>query len=110
MSRSNHDQVKILRAKVYDLIVKENCLWQQRTRVDWLKSRDLNTSYFHSRANQQIRRNFISKLVLDNGTSVEDEQKIGEVMVDYFEPCSLQQTHQVLIPFYMALITRSLRP
>ncbi|XP_075656605.1 uncharacterized protein LOC142626783 [Castanea sativa] len=58
---------------------------QQRSRVEWLKSGDLNTSYFHSRATHRNRRNFISKLVLDDGASVEDEQKIGEVLVEYFK-------------------------
>ena len=66
-------------------MVKENCLWQQRSRVDWLKSGDLNTSYFHSRENQRNQRNFISKLVLDDGTRVENEQEIGKTMVDYFK-------------------------
>ena len=70
---------------MYDLMVKENCLWQQRSRVDWLKSGDLNTSYFHSRENQRNQRNFISKLVLDDGTRVENEQEIRKTMVDYFK-------------------------
>lgn len=68
----NHEQVKILRGEVYELMVKENCLWQQRSRVR-LNSGDLNTSYFHSRATHKNLRNFISKLVLDDGASVEDE-------------------------------------
>ena len=65
-------------------MVKEDILWQQRSRVEWLKSGDFNTSYFHSRATQRNRRNFISKLVLDDGSPVERDYKNGEAMVDYF--------------------------
>ena len=65
-------------------MVKEDILWQQRSRVEWLKSGDFNRSYFHSRATQRNRRNFISKLVLDDGLSVERDYKNGEAMVDYF--------------------------
>lgn len=83
MAGVDHDQIRILRYEVYELLVKEDFMWQQRLHVDWLKSRDLNTSYFHSRATQQNRRNFISKLVLDS--SVEEEHKIGEALVDYFK-------------------------
>ncbi|XP_075636954.1 uncharacterized protein LOC142609252 [Castanea sativa] len=85
MMGSNHEQVRILRGEVYDLMVKEECLWHQRSRVNWLQSGDLNTSYFHSRANQRNRRNYISKLFLDDGTCVEEEQKVGEVLVEYFK-------------------------
>ena len=68
----NHDQVRTLKEEVYDLMVKEDSLWHQRSRVEWLKARDLNTNYFHSRANQRNRRNYISKLVLDNGSTIEE--------------------------------------
>jgi len=85
MVGANHEMVKLIKEEVYELMVKEDILWQQCSRVEWLKEGDQNTSYFHSRATQRNRRNFISKLVLDDGTSVEGEQKIGEVMVDYFK-------------------------
>lgn len=80
----NHEQVQVLKGKVYELMVKEDCLWQQRAWVEWLKSGDLNTSYFHSRATQKNKRNFISKLILEDGSVMEEEKLIGEAMVDYF--------------------------
>ena len=67
---TNHEQVRSLRGDVYDLMVKEDYFWHQRSRVDWLKSGDMNTSYFHSRATQCNKRNFISKLILDDGSVV----------------------------------------
>lgn len=85
MARHNHDQVRILKSEVYDLMIKEDCMWQQRSRVDWLKAGDLNTSYFHSRANQRNRRNFISSLTLEGGTILTEENQIGDAMVDYFQ-------------------------
>ena len=84
MARGNHELVKILKGEVYEFMVKEDILWQQRSRVEWLKSGDFNMSYFHSHATQRNRRNFISKLVLDDGSSVEGDQKNGETMVNYF--------------------------
>ena len=83
MAGVNHEQVKVLRGEVYELLV-EDCLWHQRSRVDWLKSGDMNTCNFHSRASQHNKRNFISKLILDDGSMVEDCKKIGEAFVDYF--------------------------
>ena len=85
MAGDHHDQIRVLRSEVYELMVKEECLWHQRSRVDWLKSGDMNTSYFHSRATQRNKRNFISKLNLNDGSVVTDEKQIGEAMVDYFK-------------------------
>ena len=89
MAGTNHDHVRILQGEVYDLMVKKDCLWHQRSRVDWLKVGDLKTSYFHSRANYSNRKNYIPKLVLDNGVIIEEEKGIGEAFVGYF--CSLFQ-------------------
>lgn len=85
MNGSNHAQVRILKAEVHKLMVKEEWLWQKWSRVNWLKASDLNTTYFHSHANQRNRRKFIPKLVLDRDEVLEEEQKIREALVDYFQ-------------------------
>ena len=33
MAGQNHEQVRTLRGEVFDLMLKEDCLWQQRSRV-----------------------------------------------------------------------------
>lgn len=84
MTSRNHTSVRTLRDDVSDLMAKEKCLWQQRGCVEWLKSGDQNTSYFHSQASQRNKCNFFSKLHLDDDSVVEDEAQIREALVDYF--------------------------
>lgn len=84
MTTRNHTSVRTLRDDVSDLMAKEKCLWQQRGCVEWLKSGDQNTSYFHSRVSQRNECNFFSKLHLDDDSVVEDEAQIREALVDYF--------------------------
>ena len=84
MRGGSHEQVRILKGEVHDLMVKEDVMWHQRAWVEWLKSGDMNTSYFHSRATQRNKRNFISKLVLEDNSVIEDEKMIGDTMVNYF--------------------------
>ena len=45
----------------------------------------MNTSYFHSRATQRNKKNFISKLLLEDGSMVRDNKQIGERLVKYFK-------------------------
>lgn len=85
MAGANHDMVLTLKGEVYDIMVKEECLWHQSSQTALLKSCDLNVAYFHNCATQRNKRNFISKLILDNGSVMEEDKKIGEVMVNYFK-------------------------
>lgn len=55
MRGGNQEHVWILKGEVYELMVKENCMQHQRSMVDWLRSGDMNTTYFHSRATQRYK-------------------------------------------------------
>ena len=45
--------------KLDDLLLKQEIYWAQRSRLAWLKHRDKNTKFFHSKASQKQRRNHI---------------------------------------------------
>jgi hypothetical protein len=68
-----------------DLLYKEEMLWIQRSRIDWLKEGDRNTKFFHQNAVWRARKNKIAKLKDDNGV----EQTVPSVMermaVSYFQ-------------------------
>ena len=45
--------------KLDDLLLKQEFFGAQRSRVSWLKHGDRNTNFFHSKASQRCKRNFI---------------------------------------------------
>ena len=59
-------------------------MWKQRSRNNWLKDGDINTKYFHSRATQRNKHNYISGLEDDNGVWVEEDDRMGRLFEDYF--------------------------
>ncbi|KAH1114679.1 hypothetical protein J1N35_008057 [Gossypium stocksii] len=52
-------------------IEKDECYWEQRARLNWLKFGDKNTTFFHSQATQRQRKNLIHKLQSENGSETE---------------------------------------
>lgn len=50
-------------------------MWRQRSRLDWLKEGDQNTRFFHCKANQRNKRNYIAGL---------EERRMGKIIEEYF--------------------------
>ena len=52
--------------------------------MSWLKHGDRNTKFFHSKASQRRRMNYIKGIKNANGVWVEEVEEVAEVAFDYF--------------------------
>ena len=79
------DQLCSLKKEINDLLGKEEIMWRQRSRVQWLREGDRNTKFFHAQANQRKRRNGILGINDQTGVWVSNQRAIARVAVDYFQ-------------------------
>ncbi|XP_074299234.1 uncharacterized protein LOC141630292 [Silene latifolia] len=71
-------------AEISDLRRQEEQYWRQRSRALWLRDGDKNTKFFHMRAGERKRKNFIAKLIDDEGVIRMGDEKVGVVANNYF--------------------------
>ena len=62
MGGRGHTWVKVFTDEIQNLLEKEEVMWHQRAKNDWLKFGDQNTKYFHCRATDRNKKKFISGL------------------------------------------------
>ncbi|CAM8994384.1 unnamed protein product [Rhodiola kirilowii] len=70
--------------KIDEWRLREEILWRQRSRVEWLKEGDRNTRFFHAKATRRKKSNIISRMQNEEGVWLTDERQIGEVTKRYF--------------------------
>ena len=61
-----HAEIKIVE-RLTELYHREEILWRQRARLEWLMHGDKNTHFFHLRASRRRRKNQIKALQKLNG-------------------------------------------
>ena len=79
-----HDNINDLRRELNTLLEKEERMWRQRSRVSWLTQGDRNTKYFHGKASQRRRRNYISRLSDERGRWHDSNEEIADLMIEYY--------------------------
>ena len=80
----DHEEVIQLKKELNVLHDKEEKMWQQRSRVQWLKNGDQNTKFFPGTATQRKRKNFIKGLRDGNGVWQEDEEVFSTLLNDFY--------------------------
>lgn len=66
-------------------IEKDERYWEQRAKLNWLKLRDKNTTFFHSQATQRRKKNMIKSLQSEHGRATENLQEMEKNARSYFQ-------------------------
>ncbi|KAL6566692.1 hypothetical protein OROMI_015096 [Orobanche minor] len=77
-------RVTELEQKLDSLLSKQEEMWHQRSRANWIRSGDRNTSFFHKVASGRKKRNNIKGIEGVNGEWYEEEEDIERVFRDSF--------------------------
>lgn len=71
--------------EISPLCSKEELYWAQRAKENYLKHGDSNTRWFHARATVRRSINVVASLERDDGSMVDDEEDIVEMITTYFD-------------------------
>ena len=72
---------------------EEELLWKQKSRVQWLKHGERNTSFFHKSTIQHRAKNCILSLTKADGAKVSTREQIGSELNSYFRPLLSEPNH-----------------
>lgn len=81
---SNQELIDQLTNSLITAYKEEESFWLQRSRIQWLKSGDSNTCFFHAATRQRRLINSLSVIEDDEGRMVYEEEQICTVISEYF--------------------------
>ena len=83
-SLESSNLMKTTRIDLNCWLEKEDEMWRQRSHINWMQSGDRNTRFFHEKASARYKKNYIEGMMDADGVWQEDEGKIEEIVVDYY--------------------------
>jgi hypothetical protein len=78
----NHEEIKV-QDRLVELSYREEIMWRQRSRIQWLSEGDQNTKFFHQRANGRRKKNKIINLTRRDGTLTDDVGEMESMTVGF---------------------------
>ena len=78
----SHVELK-LNERLAKLYHREELMWRQRSRLEWLSAGDRNTKFFHMRASMRRKKNMIRALRNALGIHTEDPTELKAMAVFY---------------------------
>lgn len=86
----NSTEVKSLYRRVDELLYREEMMWLQRSRINWLKEGDRNTKYFHWQAAWRAKENKIVRLKAEDSRYVENKEEMEQMATAFFQELYLK--------------------
>lgn len=78
------ERMRFLHKEISEAYRQEEIYWRQRSREEWLREGDLNTSYFHNCVKGKKLRDRVLMLLDEFGTEHFSEGAKGHIAVEYF--------------------------
>jgi hypothetical protein len=91
-------EIRAVTDKMNELLYREEMMWMQRSRINWLREGDRNTKFFHNKAVWRARKNKIKKLKDDNGIWQENSKVMGQMATNYFKDLFAAEENLVTDP------------
>jgi hypothetical protein len=82
---ASRDDMRVVSDQMNEVLYREEMMWLQRSRIEWLKEGDRNTKFFHHRAVWRARKNKIAKLRDEAGVIQTTPTEMQRMAVSYFE-------------------------
>ena len=79
-----YEEIKV-EERLAELGYREEIMWRQRARVQWLAEGDQNTRFFHLKASNRRKKNKITRLTRPNGTVCEDQSELETMTREFYE-------------------------
>jgi hypothetical protein len=80
----SYEEVKVTQ-RLVELFHREEVMWRQRSRVQWLAEGDRNTRFFHLRASKRKKKNRICRLKRPDGNYAEADQEMADMTTAFYE-------------------------
>lgn len=74
-----------LNARLVELYHREEVMWRQRSRIQWLSAGDKNTKFFHMRASLRRKKNMIKALINSLGVQADDPHELKTMVQEFYQ-------------------------
>ena len=80
----NMAEIQRLKDEVNEVLLQDELHWRQRSRGIWLEAGDKNTKFFHYKASQRSKKNYIGGLMESHSHWRSEEAVVVKDIEDYF--------------------------
>lgn len=85
--------MRALDERMDELDKREEVVWKQTSKQDWLSHGDKNSKFFHTKAKKREARNNIDHIYDAAGNIFEEEEQITKVFVQHFAKLSIANNY-----------------